>query len=540
MQFFLYIVLAIVILLVMILIHELGHYTAAKIFKFKVNEFSIGFGPKLFQKTLKNGEKFTFRAFPLGGYCAFEDDANDKGVPNERAFNKEKPYKRIVVLLSGALFNFISAILFSFIYLVSVGYAAPVVTYAAADATAYNPETGIYQTYNDFREGDVIIEINGRRINAMRSMPEILDRASPQEGETATFTLVNNGQTRQIEAERMRIRNSYAGYGFTFSEEKNKTLKVQGVSLAPDGTPYNNLLRNDLITKVNGQDASKKPLAEQMFEIKSGEEVTLTVTRGESEITVPIAKQIIFTVVEGFGFSYSTDRRGTATVTFSEKDLYGLAHSPLLPGDIITAVDGKAVTKNAAPADLYAETKLGDTVEFSVERNGQTHVFPVEKQLIMPTYAGFGFSHGQEIQRVKFGTALLQAVPFSGKMAWLILGSFGRMITGRVPVTDMSGPVGTVAQMAQLSQMDWRNILILLPLLAANLAIFNLLPFPALDGSKVIFTSIEWIRKKPIKRKIENIIHLVGIIALLAFVLIVDVLGFVFRGGGGGTGYLRL
>ena len=72
-----YIVLAIVVLLFMVLIHELGHYTAGKMLKFKINEFSVGFGPKLLQKKRKNGELISLRAFPLGGYCAFEGENED-------------------------------------------------------------------------------------------------------------------------------------------------------------------------------------------------------------------------------------------------------------------------------------------------------------------------------------------------------------------------------------------------------------------------------------------------------------------------------
>ena len=71
---FLYIILAIVILLLMIVIHEFGHYLAGKILKFKINEFSVGFGPKIFSKKKKNGEVFSLRLIPLGGYCAFEGE----------------------------------------------------------------------------------------------------------------------------------------------------------------------------------------------------------------------------------------------------------------------------------------------------------------------------------------------------------------------------------------------------------------------------------------------------------------------------------
>jgi regulator of sigma E protease len=61
-------------------------------------------------------------------------------------------------------------------------------------------------------------------------------------------------------------------------------------------------------------------------------------------------------------------------------------------------------------------------------------------------------------------------------------------------------------------------------LIGVNLAVFNLLPVPALDGSKVVFCAIEWIRKKPINRKVETLIHLVGIIFLFGFAILVDLL----------------
>ena len=69
------VLLAILILLVMITIHEFGHYIAGKIFHFKINEFSIGFGPALFKKkNKKTGELFAVRLIPLGGYCAFDGE----------------------------------------------------------------------------------------------------------------------------------------------------------------------------------------------------------------------------------------------------------------------------------------------------------------------------------------------------------------------------------------------------------------------------------------------------------------------------------
>ena len=76
--------LAILILLVMITIHEFGHYVAGKILKFKIDEFSIGFGPALFKRrSKKTGELFALRLIPLGGYCAFAGEDGLEETPPE-------------------------------------------------------------------------------------------------------------------------------------------------------------------------------------------------------------------------------------------------------------------------------------------------------------------------------------------------------------------------------------------------------------------------------------------------------------------------
>ena len=102
----LYILLALAVLLVMITVHELGHYVAGKIFGFKINEFSIGFGPAIYKRTRKDGEVFAIRALPLGGYCAFEGEDED-GKESPEAFNNRPAWKRLIVLLSGVTFNFL-------------------------------------------------------------------------------------------------------------------------------------------------------------------------------------------------------------------------------------------------------------------------------------------------------------------------------------------------------------------------------------------------------------------------------------------------
>ena len=105
------VLLAILILLVMITVHEFGHYLAGKALKFKINEFAIGFGPKLFKrKSKKSGELFSIRLLPLGGFCAFEGEDGEEEEVSENAFTKKAPWKRLIVLVSGTLMNYFLAL----------------------------------------------------------------------------------------------------------------------------------------------------------------------------------------------------------------------------------------------------------------------------------------------------------------------------------------------------------------------------------------------------------------------------------------------
>ena len=126
-MYILYIVLAIVVLLFMVLVHEFGHYTIGRLLNFKITEFSVGFGKAIFSKTNKRGEKISLRIFPLGGYCAFAGEEEDN--PDDKdSFSAQPAWKRILVFLAGVSFNFIVAVIFSLILLCTLGYDIPVVT----------------------------------------------------------------------------------------------------------------------------------------------------------------------------------------------------------------------------------------------------------------------------------------------------------------------------------------------------------------------------------------------------------------------------
>ena len=85
----------------------------------------------------------------------------------------------------------------------------------------------------------------------------------------------------------------------------------------------------------------------------------------------------------------------------------------------------------------------------------------------------------------------------------------------------MAGPVGVISEIGHAAQMGLMNLLVLLGFISVNLGFFNLLPIPALDGSRLVFLFIELIRGKPIDSKKENLIHFVGLVFLLGLMLII-------------------
>ena len=125
--------------------------------------------------------------------------------------------------------------------------------------------------------------------------------------------------------------------------------------------------------------------------------------------------------------------------------------------------------------------------------------------------------------RFGFFETLGRSFEYSFMLAGTIFTVLGQLITGALGIGSLGGTVTTVAVTADAIRIGgFRQILNMTSFIGVNLAVFNLLPFPALDGSRVVFTAIEGIRKKPLNRRVEGIIHTIGLFVLLAFAVFVD------------------
>ena len=150
-----YILAALLMLGVLIMLHEAGHFFSARLSGMAVNEFAIGMGPKLWSRRGKSGTLYSVRAFPLGGFCLFYGE--DQEVDDPRAYNRQPVWKRILSVICGPLMNFVAAILIATAFFAILGQYVQVPTVGTLLEGAAAQEAGLL-------EQDEILAINGQAV----------------------------------------------------------------------------------------------------------------------------------------------------------------------------------------------------------------------------------------------------------------------------------------------------------------------------------------------------------------------------------------
>ena len=208
-----YILIAIALLAILIVVHEMGHFWTARMTGIPISEFAVGMGPKIFGwKSRKYETTFALRAIPMGGYCAFygEEDGRGEGKDDPRNFGKQKLWKRMLTILMGPGMNFLLAFVVAtmFFWIGGVNVATGVDPYIAEVMGAGAAHSA------GLKAGDVITEINGRSMldGTVDTLTNTI--AAWQEGDAPLKAIVKRGEetlevemtpTWDAEAEKMRV-----------------------------------------------------------------------------------------------------------------------------------------------------------------------------------------------------------------------------------------------------------------------------------------------------------------------------------------------
>lgn len=198
-------------------------------------------------------------------------------------------------------------------------------------------------------------------------------------------------------------------------------------------------------------------------------------------------------------------------------------------GDIIEAVNGNEVgTGTEFNSYVSANPFDGSSLTLRMSRDGEDYEITV-----VPAYEeayDMGFSYNYNV-REKIGPLKVLKYAFVEVKYWIVttVQSLGKLVTGQLSSDDVGGPVRIVSELGntvEASKSDGAlyvvlNLMNWAILLSANLGVMNLLPLPALDGGRLIFIIIEAIRRKPISREKEGLVHGIGMIALLALMVFI-------------------
>jgi len=450
------------IIVVLIVVHELGHFITAKLAGVKVLEFGLGYPPRL--GVIKRGDtEYTINALPLGGFVRLLGE-EDPGDP--RSLAAKPRWIRLVVLSAGAFMN-----VFLAIFLFSLALMIPR-TVDISRAAIGGVIPGSPAEHAGLKEGDVIFAVNGHNVQ--------------NTGELGYQIRLNMGQTIT-----MRVRRTEGASGAQFV---NVPVRARWST-----TPY---------TYTTALGANSPISAAAAVPIK----VTVASTKGFDDGNGLIIDRGLPNEEK---FSYCV--KDSSTLFLTERALSGTTPSDHAAGASVDHTIGQGPTGIVIGPAYTTTQPLTEAERAKLEKD----LTPCETSV--PRTVAVPISETQHEQPWK-------AVPDGAHKSWesLILarneiisrskggvgGDSGFQVTGPIGIAQLTGEV--------VKEAGWKSLMDFAALLSMNLAVLNILPLPMLDGGRVVFVLLEYVRRgKRIAPQKEAMVHFVGLVAMLTLAAVI-------------------
>lgn len=473
MDTFITILMLILLLLVLIGFHELGHFCVAKMCHVYCAEFSLGFGPKLFSFKRKKGETyFTVRALPIGGYVSMYsddeqlDEEEKETIPPERSLERQSWPKRLAIILAGVTVNF----LLTFVFIYAYALCFP----------QYTVTEGNYWTY--VVSGDQLETVSPVGLLHMAEESES-PSFDPEVDHPIYKGIVLSRQSRPDEAQ-------VGGYLIdtdtiiTTAEGTYEAVTIFNPSTITSDSDFVNSLT--FYTKISLEDARNRsdeyaPYGEWPDLLSlSDEYLDMLGISGYPDYSL---NSISIGAGDQISFNLTTIEQNSLSTSEGTRSFYDASTCKAFAYEIkAQANPDQTVTLTTAGLRLYSE-------EYWMS-------------------AGERFSYGNQLW-CNLWTSI------GGGLYALFTGNF----------SSLSGPVGIGATMGTMASIGgWAySFFFLGALVSLNLAIINLFPIPGLDGWAAVVTVYETLTKKKIKERTKNIVSYIGLglVLLLAVVVLV-------------------
>ncbi len=448
----------VLVLIPAVIIHELGHFFAAKSVGITILEFGIGMPPRAIKLFSHGGTDYTLNWLPLGGFvrplgedvvrqlgseAVSEDraEAERRGVGKTMSVNEASPLARIFFMAAGAIANFLLA----FVLFVIIGLTGiPQVVGGAVSLSYIAPDSVFAEA--GFQTGDVIQTINGENFE---DAADLLNRLSVASGDVVTLGVTHQGQQEPVD---ITITPSLAA-----DQVASQTHPI--VLSVSEGSPaaLAGLQVGDLITAFDGEPVADYQYLQELTKAHLDQDVTLSIWRNGEMLDLPLTPRSNPPSGQG--------AMGISISTAAIQPVLGVAY------------------QEGQRSELVAQS-LGGSVQYSLNRIGE----------VLNTIASIP---GQILNRTANADSLRLTSPLGISQA-------GGLFLQESIAQDRPG-----------------IILEFMALISLALGLTNLLPIPALDGGRILFVLIEIVRGRPIAPEREGMVHLVGLALLLSLMVVV-------------------
>jgi regulator of sigma E protease len=512
---FVFILLEVIVMFnLMILVHELGHFLAARWRGLVVEKFAIWFGKPIWKKTI-NGVEYRLGSIPAGGFVAIPQLAPMEVMEGEVQTDRSqlppvKPLDKIIVAAAGPLFSFLLALaLATIVWLVGrpIGEAemSTTIGFVAPDSGA--AKAGL-------QAGDRILSVNG--------VPVTQFAPSGNAHSSVVWNVIRSESPLiPIRYERDGIQHT-ADVEPTVAPRKSwGRANLRSIGIAPASTPR--IARvlpgtpeaaagfepGDFIVKVNGQPVLGMFQLEDLMKAAGNKPLPVTIERNGQllEKELPPLPPRIKSVLSG-----------------SPAQIAGLAK-----GDLILKADGQPLAGLGALSDLIQKTG-GKPVTLTIQRGGSTFERTLTPQIpegatnyligIVWNLGGIQWDDEGRLSRIHPNP--FQQVAASATTMWDTISAIAFSHSG-IGLQHLSGPVGIMHAYYVLFEREqgWLLALWFSVVLNINLAIINLLPIPVLDGGHITLAIVEGIRRKPINVRLLEVIQTACGLVIIGFMLYV-------------------
>ena len=468
-----FILLFIICISVLIVVHELGHLGAAKLFKVYCLEFSVGMGPAIIHHKKKDGETyFSLRAIPFGGYVSMYEKGVElpEGivVDDSRSFSFIKKWKRVIILFAGVFNN---AILALFIFLIS---------------ESCFEQKQMYMNFVDVAPNSVVEKAGVKdqstiQINTVKS------------GETTYYTIDNSGVAH-------------------FNDKEEKVAVVLSTLI----TSYDNRSFDDYVSYhyldsegtilTNTLDVNLENLIYVSFNVTS--------TQGQ-----------FFTYVDSTWVKQKIN--GAPVENPVKGNVYMNDNAELFVYDGANWIKKDYKSNVEFPKECKELDLFYNPEYYLTPHNVEINVISGNDN--QKKFESIGLSFHLERYWNDFPTAIKNTFVDFGNSSTAIVNSIASLFYSKETWGQIGGIISIGVQTTSILQnMGWAKFLYVWGLISVNLAIVNLLPFPGLDGWQILVIAVEAIAHKDIPDRVKNIMSTIGIVLLFAFMIIIlckDIIG---------------